>query len=108
MYLLDTNIVSELHRQKPHGAVVAWLESIADKDLFLSTVTLAEIQSGIELTRDQNTQRAKELEDWLDSVSTINRCISLYIQAPPSTPLRLQSSTLMIWTPLPYTAGLIN
>jgi len=77
MYLLDTNIVSELRRQKPHGAVVAWLESIADKDLFLSAVTLAEIQAGIELTRDQNTQRAKELEDWLDLVAGTYHILSM-------------------------------
>lgn len=29
-YLLDTNIVSELRKQRPHGGVVAWLESVAD------------------------------------------------------------------------------
>ena len=69
MYLLDTNIVSELRRQKPHGAVVAWLDSVTDKELFLSAVTLAEIQAGIELTRDQNPQRASELEGWLDLVT---------------------------------------
>ena len=35
MYLLDTNVVSELRRQKPHGAVIAWLQSVDDKDLRL-------------------------------------------------------------------------
>ena len=54
MYLLDTNVVSELRRKKPHGAVVAWVQSVDDKDLYLSSVTLAEIQSGIEITRDQD------------------------------------------------------
>jgi predicted nucleic acid-binding protein len=65
MYLLDTNVVSELRRQKPHAAVVAWLESIADEDLFLSAVTLTEIQASIELTRDQSPQRADELVNQL-------------------------------------------
>ncbi len=69
MYLLDTNIVSELRRQKPHGAVIAWLNSIADHELFLSAITLAEIQAGIELSRDQNPQRAEELEVWLDQIT---------------------------------------
>ncbi|MEZ5448073.1 MAG: PIN domain-containing protein [Thiolinea sp.] len=69
MYLLDTNIVSELRRQKPHGAVLAWLHSVDDDELFLSAVTLAEIQAGIELTRDQNPVRADELEAWLDNVA---------------------------------------
>ena len=48
MYLLDTNVVSELRRPKPHGAVLAWLNSIGDGDLFVSAVTLGEIQAGIE------------------------------------------------------------
>jgi len=51
MFLLDTNIVSELRKIRPHGAVVAWIESVADADLHLSAVTLGEIQAGIEITR---------------------------------------------------------
>ena len=77
MYLLDTNVVSELRRQKPHGAVVAWLNSVADNELFLSAVTLAEIQAGIELTRDQNNARAEELEDWLDLVADTYNILSM-------------------------------
>jgi toxin FitB len=50
MYLLDTNVVSELRKQRPHGGVVAWLESIDDAQLYLSAVTIGEIQAGIELT----------------------------------------------------------
>ena len=77
MYLLDTNVVSELRRKKPHGAVVAWLSSIADDNLFLSAVTLAEIQAGIELTRDQNPQRANELESWLELVADTYNILSM-------------------------------
>ena len=66
MYLLDTNVVSELRRPRPHGAVVAWLESIDDDDLYLSAVTLGEIQAGIELTRDQDETKAREIEQWAD------------------------------------------
>jgi len=49
MYLLDTNVVSELRKKRPHGSVVAWLEDVADNDLYISLVTLAEIQVGIEI-----------------------------------------------------------
>ena len=77
MYLLDTNVVSELRRQKPHGAVIAWLESIDDNDLYLSVVTLAEIQAGIELTRDQDSKRAEELEHWLDQVAETYNILSM-------------------------------
>ena len=77
MYLLDTNVVSELRRQKPHGVVLAWLQSIDDKDLYLSAVTLAEIQAGIEITRDPDLQRAAELEAWLDQVAATYNILPL-------------------------------
>jgi predicted nucleic acid-binding protein len=69
MYLLDTNIVSELRKPRPHGGVVAWLQAMEDVDLHLSAVTLGEIQAGVELTRDQDAAKAGEIEAWLDLVS---------------------------------------
>lgn len=69
MYLLDTNVVSELRRPRPHGAVLAWLSSVEDTELFLSAVTLGEIQAGIELTREQDPAKAAELEGWLELVA---------------------------------------
>jgi len=69
MYLLDTNVVSELRKPRPHGAVVAWLQAVADADLHLSAVTLGEIQAGIELTREQDPAKAAEIEAWADLVS---------------------------------------
>lgn len=68
MYLLDTNILSELRRPKPHGAVLAWLEGVADTDLYLSAVTVGEIQAGIEITRRQDAAKAAEIEAWLDAL----------------------------------------
>lgn len=62
MYLLDTNVVSELRKQRPHGGVVAWLQSIDDAQSYLSAVTLGEIQAGIELTREQDPGKAEEIE----------------------------------------------
>ena len=69
MYLLDTNIVSELRKPRPHGGVVAWLQATADADLYLSAVTLGEIQTGIELTRDQDPTKAEQIEAWLELVA---------------------------------------
>jgi predicted nucleic acid-binding protein len=69
MFLLDTNVVSELRKPRPHGAVVAWLQAVDDKQLYLSAVTLGEIQAGIELTRDQDPTKAAETEAWLDQVA---------------------------------------
>ena len=61
VYLLDTNIVSELRRVRPHGAVLAWLKSVNDDDLHLSAVTIGEIQAGIEITREHDLTKAAEL-----------------------------------------------
>ena len=69
MYLLNTNIDSEVRKPKPHGAVVAWLESVPDVDLHLCAVTLGEIQTGIEMTREQDAAKAAVLEAWLDQVA---------------------------------------
>ena len=69
MYLLDTNVISELRRPRPHGAVVAWLEGVADHDLHLSAVTLGELQAGVEMTREQDPERASQIESWIDQVA---------------------------------------
>jgi len=69
MYLLDTNVISELRRPRPHGAVVAWLEGVADHDLHLSAVTLGELQAGVEITREQDPERASQIESWIDQVA---------------------------------------
>lgn len=68
--MLDTNVVSELRKPKPHGAVVQWLQDAADTDLHISAVTIGEIQAGIELTRAQDETKATEIEQWLELVST--------------------------------------
>jgi predicted nucleic acid-binding protein len=77
MYLLDTHVISELRRPRPHRAVVAWLESVADRDLHLSAVTLGEIQAGIELTWDQDAAEADELEQWADRVAASYNVLSM-------------------------------
>ena len=69
MYLLDTNVVSELRRARPHGVVLAWIESVSESDLRIAAVTLGEIQAGIELTREQDAAKAEEIERWADAVS---------------------------------------
>jgi toxin FitB len=70
VHLLDTNVVSELRKLKPHGGVLAWLRSIEDRDLHLSVVTLGEIQAGIEITREQDSAKAAEIETWADQLAT--------------------------------------
>jgi predicted nucleic acid-binding protein len=69
MYLLDTNVVSELRKPKPHGAVLAWFRGLEDSQVHLSAVTIGEIQAGIELTREQDAAKALEIGAWLEVVA---------------------------------------
>jgi len=69
VYLLDTNVVSELRKPKPHQGVVAWVQNASEENLHLSAVTVGEIQAGIEITREQDAPKAQEIEAWLDSVA---------------------------------------
>jgi predicted nucleic acid-binding protein len=68
MYLLDTNVVSEGRRLKPHGAVLAWIASVPNGDLHVSAVSIGELQKGIEATRDRDPTKAAEIEAWLDQL----------------------------------------
>jgi predicted nucleic acid-binding protein len=67
-YLLDTNVISELRKRKPHGAVTAWIESLRDQDIRIPAVAIAELQDGAEITRRQDRAKATELEQWIDRV----------------------------------------
>jgi toxin FitB len=69
MYLLDTNVVSELRRLRPHGAVVAWIEATPDEHLHVSAVTLGELQAGVEITRERDAVKAAEIEAWIGLVA---------------------------------------
>ena len=81
MYLLDTNVISELRKPKPHGAVVQWLQAVAEADLHISAVTVGEIQAGIELTREQDEAKAGEIEQWLELVSASYNVIPMSADA---------------------------
>ena len=68
MFLLDTNVISELRRTRPNRAVVRWVSDQTADRLFLSALTIGEIQSGIEITREQDGAKADEIEAWLAEV----------------------------------------
>ena len=68
-YLLDTNVVSELRKPRPHGGVVGWLNRQEEEQLFVSAVTIGELQSGIERTRRQDPAKAGDIEFWVDQLA---------------------------------------
>jgi toxin FitB len=67
-FLLDNNVISELRKPHPHGAVVAWRRSVLLHQLAIPAVVVAEIQAGIQLTHRQDIARARELESWLEGL----------------------------------------
>ena len=77
MYLLDTNVVSELRRPRPHPAVLGWLREVPDTALHLSAVTLGKLQAGIELTREQDPAKAAELEAWVDRITATHNVLPM-------------------------------
>lgn len=64
-YLLDTCVVSELVKLKPNPGVTKWLEGCDEEALFLSVLTIGDIQKGI--SRLDKTPRRETLQQWLDS-----------------------------------------
>ena len=69
MYLLDTNVISELRRPRPHGAVLAWVAATPNEEMFLSVVTLGEIQYSIETIWPRDPAKADALEGWADDLA---------------------------------------
>ena len=74
MYLLDTNIVSELRKAGPRGsragkadaAVTAWAESVPAAALFLSAITILELEIGVRMVERRDTAQGGVLRAWLD------------------------------------------
>ena len=62
-FILDTDVVSQLSKERPNGAVLRWIKQQDDADLYLCAATLAEIRFGIELV--DAGRRREGLDDWL-------------------------------------------
>lgn len=65
-YLLDTNVLSALHRPERSPHVLRWLVDKADDSLFLSVITLGEIERGIAQQTQRDPTFASDLRTWLD------------------------------------------
>lgn len=66
MYLLDTNVVSESYKPRPHGAVIGWLRTTAPAAIFIPSIVIGELQRGAERARLGNPQKAVDIEHWVD------------------------------------------
>ena len=77
MFLLDTNVLSELRRIKPHGAILAWFANTPEVDMYTAAATVGEFQTGIEKTRENDPKKANELEHWLNFVIATYNVLSM-------------------------------
>lgn len=75
MWLLDTNVVSEMRKGRPHGGVLAWMNRHAQADLYIAAATIGEIQVGIERSRKANPEMAVEIEAWLVTFAADERIL---------------------------------
>ena|SRR3990167_4325027 len=63
-YLLDTNVLSELVKSKPHPNVLKWFEWVPNESLYLSVLTFGEIRKGVEGIKDN--KHKEKLRLWLE------------------------------------------
>jgi predicted nucleic acid-binding protein len=101
MYVLDTNVVAELRKAKAGKAdknVTAWANSVAPASLFLSTITVLEMELGVLLMERRDAAQGAILRTWLDShvltafadrilaidTAVARRCVQLHVPDPKS------------------------
>ena len=66
MYLIDTNVLSALRRRERNPVIVRWIEDQRTADLYISVITVGEIERGIEQQQRHNPDFARDLSGWLD------------------------------------------
>jgi predicted nucleic acid-binding protein len=113
MYLLDTNVISELRKAKSGKAdknVVAWSSDIPVSNLFLSVITVLEIETGILQVERRDISQSLILRTWLDThvlpafserilpldVSVAQRCAKLHVPDPRSDRDAIIAATALI------------
>lgn len=97
MFILDTNVISELRKGKPHQsqAVVSWSKTQPVSQLFLSVVTIFELEKGILLLERKTPAQGRSLRLWFENVKlkfalrvlpytleTATLCASMHIPHP--------------------------
>ena len=89
MFILDTDVLSNLRKVKKHPAVQAWVEATGWELLGTTVVTVAEIQCGIQRQMSSNPDYARSTQEWLNNFLDIveSHVFPLTVRArPPSGP----------------------
>ncbi len=113
MYLLDTNVISELRKAKSSKAdknVVKWANSVSAASLFLSVITILEIEIGILLVERRDPTQGAILRSWLNAhvlpafsdriliidIAVAQRCAKLHIPDPRSERDAIIAATALV------------
>ncbi|MGA2569735.1 MAG: type II toxin-antitoxin system VapC family toxin [Terracidiphilus sp.] len=113
IYLLDTNVVSELRSRRnrePDARVAAWAQSIAPSSLYLSVISILEIEMGVLQKQRSDPKQAAVLRAWLEShvlpsfagrilavdTAIAKRCASLHVPDPCSYRDSLIAATALV------------
>jgi toxin FitB len=87
VYVLDTDVVSNLRKQRPHPALLRWVEKTGWQELATTVFTIMEIQMGIERARQSDTTVATRVEAWLAGLLQVGR--------PQVLPLNTEAALLL-------------
>jgi predicted nucleic acid-binding protein len=111
MWLLDTNVLSELRRRdRTHPNVAAWADALHPQDLFLSVITILEIEAGALLIARRDPAQGAILRAWIDNrvltafdgrilpvdTEVARRCASLHVPDPRAERDALIAATALV------------
>ena len=111
MFLLDTNVLSELRRrERTHPKVAAWADSVRASELFLSTITILEIEAGTLLLARRDEAQGAVLRTWIDAkvlpafagrilpvdTAVAQRCARLHVPDPRAERDALIAATALV------------
>jgi toxin FitB len=105
MFLLDTNVVSELRRpQSTDPNVAAWADSVASDDLYVSSVTILELDTGLLLLERRDPAQSRPIRQWIEE-----RVLPAFAQRilPVDTAVARRCAQLHVPNPRPYRDSLI-
>jgi len=113
MYLLDTNVVSELRKAKSGRAnknVMAWAKKVSPSSLFLSVISILELETGVLLVERRDPSQGATLRSWLNThvlpvfserilyldVAVAQRCAKLHVPDPKSDRDAIIAATALV------------
>lgn len=111
MYLVDTNVVSELRRRdRTHPAVAAWAGGIRPAETFLSVVTVLELETGALRLERRDLAQGRRLRSWIDTeilpaftrrilsvdIAVAKRCARLHVPDPRAERDALIAATALV------------